>query len=123
MFVPTKPVCCGGARYLVGIIGDDGFARPLLEAEIKEACRLLNDKPALGERSEPPTAVLGEAATNENAVSERLRRAFADGMKAGDTEGLVSDVIIDMQWRLWAAKEGIKNIGQSETARQTTQPL
>lgn len=67
MFVPTKPVCCGGARYLVGIIGDDGFARPLLGAEIKEVCRLLNAKPALGERSEPALPLLGEAASEEAA--------------------------------------------------------
>ena len=70
MFVPTKPVCCGGARYLVGIIGDDGFARPLLGAEIKEVCRLLNAKPALGERSEPALSLLGEAARTEKAASQ-----------------------------------------------------
>ena len=48
-------------------IDSNGTVAFLSDSEVSEACQLLNAKTNLGERSEPPTALLGEAATEKTA--------------------------------------------------------
>ena len=58
-----------------------------LTRELAKRCGLIViDKPALGERSEPPTAVLGEAAT-EKTASENIRFKKCHAEKYMEREG------------------------------------